>query len=370
MDQKKKQQPKTHKVPVTLDDIAQVCGVSRMAVSYALRGQRQFVSAVKIERINKVALQMGYDPAVAHAARSLRYQKQKNTIVSYVVAVFFPVELINTRYYAILLQGIHQALKEKRFGMLSCYIQKNGPPVAEQLPQIFRRGDVDGAIIMPSAEYDVSLAESLHGMAGFGDRPIVSLIDPLAGCDAVVADDVEIGRLAATHLLELGHRHLLRFRNFAATNALVEKRLLGHQIAFKQAGLKLDPHLQTEGWIWDDLRGLEIALLEALEKHPKTTAILAPNDTNGIELARVLRRLGRRIPEDISIIGADDCDALYGSQEQNIWTTVRVPLQAIGHKAADRLIEQLAQEPAGPHIQTLPVELVVRGTTAAPHAGR
>jgi len=366
---KKKKRSATRRGQVTLDDIAEACGVSRMTVSYALRGQRQFVSESNIERISKAARQMGYDSAHAHAARSLRYKKQGTNVASYVVAVFFPVQLLETHYYATLFQGIHEALLEHRFGALSCYVDKR-QPVADQLPQIFRRGDVDGAIIMPSSGYDASLVDALRQMPGFADRTIVSLLEPMQGCDAVLADDVQIGRLAAAHLLGLGHRKLLRFRNPRATNHMVEQRLVGQNKAFEQTGLAMDQHLVTQDWIWDDPRGIQTAIQEILEQHPDVTAILAPNDSTGIPLARALRRLGWRIPQDISIIGADDCEVLYGPDDQNIWTTVRVPLLTIGRDAAMDLIEHMNLSDPTPHTKTQPVELVVRGTTGPPRTGR
>ena len=351
---------------VTLDDIAAACGVSRMTVSYALRGHRQFVSESNIDRINIAARKLGYDPAHAHAARSLRYKKQGTNVASFVVAVFFPVQLLETHYYAMLFQGIHEALLERRFGALSCYVEKGQTPLADQLPQIFRRGDVDGAIIMRSSGYDASLVDALRNMPGFGDRPIVSLFEPIAGCHSVLADDVQIGRLAASHLLELGHRKLLRFRNPDATNYMVEQRLIGHNRAFQEAGFDCEQHLITEGWIWDDPRGIEAAIEQILKLHPDITAILAPNDDTGISLTRALRRLGWQIPGDISIIGADDCEVMYGPDDQNFWTTVRVPLLDIGRDAATALIENIKHPDTDTKTQTLPVTLVVRGTTGPP----
>jgi LacI family transcriptional regulator len=355
---------------VTLDDIAEACGVSRMTVSYALRGQRQYVSESNIQRINQAARQMGYDSAQAHAARSLRYKKQGTNVASYVVAVFFPVQLLEAHYYAMLFQGIQEALLEQRFGALSCYVEKGQTPVADQLPQIFRRGDVDGAIIMHSSGYDASLVEGLRGIPGFGDRPVVSLLEPMAGCDAVLADDVEIGRLAASHLLELGHRKLLRFSNPHVTNYIVEQRQIGHARAFEQAGLALESHLVNEAWIWDDPRGVQTAIEHILEQHPDITAILAPNDDTGIPVARALRRIGKRIPHDVSIIGADDCAVLYGPDDQNIWSTVRVPLLDIGRTAAVDLIQRVNQQDTKPTTRILPVELVARGTTGPPPPGK
>ena len=354
---------------ITLDDIAEACGVSRMTVSYALRGHRQFVSESNIERIRQVAQRMGYDPAVAHAARSLRYQNQSTNVASYVAAVFFPVQLLEMHYYAVLFQGIQQAFLENRFGVLSCSVKRDGPALADQLPQIFRRGDVDGAIIMPSVGYDARLVEALRGTPGFVDRPMVSLLEPMPECDNILADDQAVGYLAASHLLRLGHRNLLWFRNPEVTNHSVEQRHLGHKRAFDELGLNMTEHLHIEPWIWEDPRGVEAAIRDILDRLPGITGILAPNDGTGIPLARALRRLGYRIPEQISIIGADDCEAMLGPEDRNIWTTVRVPLLELGRAAASRLIDRINAPQQTPETIEKPVELIERGTTAPPCQG-
>lgn len=355
---------------VTLDDIAQACGLSRMSVSYALRGNRRFVSEANIAKVRAAAQRLGYDPATAHAARSLRYRKVDATVASYVAAMFFPVHKLNTQYYALLFQGVQEAFLADGFGVLSCSFDPERGAVEEQLPPIFRRGDVDGAVIFTPNYPQSDLAAGLRAMPGFDHRPIISLLEPTPDSSLVQFDDEQIGRLQADHLLDLGHRQLLYFKNAAVHSYIVERRLQGVRQAIEARRLDPAKHLHLAPWVWHDPRGLETATRAVLKQFPKVTGVLTPNDGAGVPLARMLRQLGKRIPDDLSVLGVDDCQPLLDPAEQNIWTTVRVPLEALGRTAARVLIDQVLHHGAARSTTTLPTELVIRKTTAPPRKGR
>lgn len=355
--------------PKTLADIAARCGLSRMAVSYALRGNRTYVSQATIDRVTAAAREIGYDPGQAHAARRLRYQGSGIRVVNHVAALFFPVGGVEQRYWALILQGLHDGLAAQGFGMLICDCEPRGRSLDEQLPVLFRRGDVDGAVVFATEQYRAELIEGLRRLPGFGERPVVTLTEAFPGCTAVVVDDLAVGRLAAGHLLDLGHRHLATFKAARYNSPITLARIEGQRQAFGERGLAPDAGLHVLPWLWDAGVDLAAAAAAALDAQPEITGILAPNDGMGIPLVRALARSGRRVPRDLSVIGADDCGEWPETAETNRWTTIRIPLRDLGRQAARALVQRIRGERVPPQL-VVSAELVVRGSTAPPRGVR
>ena len=349
--------------PVTLQDIADRCGVSRITASCALRRDRKHVSQAVMDRIEEVAREMGYDPVLSLAARRLKYQHSPQPVENHLVALFFPV--FTERYWTLIFQGINSVLQSERYGLLLCRAAESPDAFRAALPYVFRRGEVDGVLVFALQNINL-IVPGLLGEPGFGSRPIVTIADQYSGRAAVVVDDRQAGRLAAAHLLEIGHRHLLCFHQPDFGIDITRHRVEGHEQAVRDAGLDPAVHLHHAPWVWDDPRGLDAAIADVLARHPKVTGLLCPNDDTGIRLARTLRAQGLRIPRDMSLIGADDSEEWRDSRDKNIWTTVRLPLEALGAESARLLLKRIRGEAAEAEVVTLPVELVVRGTTCPP----
>lgn len=352
--------------PIRLQEIAAYCGLSRITVSCALRGDRKNVSQQTMKRVRAAARKLGYDPAQAHAARRLRYQRTPGQVVNKLAAVFFPYTNLHERYWALILEGIQQGFMESRFGVLACAVWPEAGDIGEQLPALFHRGDVDGAVIFATEQYRGNLIAALRDDPGFAERPIVTLPEAFPGCLSVMTDDVEAGRLTAGHLLDLGHRHLMTFESKRFASPIVKQRLAGQRRAYAERGLDAERLLHTADFIWEDPSGLSVAFQRALAEFPQVTGILCPNDLFGIQLVPLLRQSGRRVPEDVSLIGVDDIEPLLDASGGNIWTTVRLPLRDLGRSAADLLLAHVTGRAEGMAGRVLPGELVVRGSTCPP----
>ena len=345
---------------VTLQDIADRCGVSRITASCALRGDRKSVSQAVMDKIVKVAREMGYDPALAHAARRLKYQHSPGQVENHLVALFFP--LFKEHYWSLIFEGINRVFHEARYGVVLSVAEGREPDFREWLPYVFRRGEVDGALIFAHQDCRV-LANSLIDEPGFGSRPIVTMAEQLPGHAAVVVDDRQAGYLAAAHLLELGHRHLLCFHHPEFQNVILRQRVAGHEQAMRERGLDPGVHLHHAPWVWDDPRGLEPAMEDVLCAFPGVTGIIFPNDNFGIQAVRAVVRLGRRIPEELSVMGVDDSDIWAPAEDRNIWTTVRLPLKELGETSARLLLKRIQGGASDATVETLPATLVTRGST-------
>ena len=172
--------------------------------------------------------------------------------------------------------------------------------------------------------------------------------------------------MATNHLLELGHRRIA----FAGDTvdgvhgaSASSRRCVGYQRALCDAGVpvrpdlvKLRPHGRAAAEIARDLL--------ALASPP--TAVFAASDLQALAMLDALEALGKRVPDDLSVVGFDDVElARYAGL-----TTVAQPLQDSGTKGAELLLSALEGENVLQAKQQLSLELVVRGTTAPPRRGR
>lgn len=378
-------QPAQPKHTVTQSDIAQRCGLSQKAVSLALRGDLQQVSAKTIERVRAVAVEMGYDLSHHQAARRLVMLRHGQQMVNRVIALFLPPSFHQAAYFNTLVQGVFSALPESDFALV---IGQSNPKHAEQLvlPPIFHSGEVDGILCYGSLRYADALISTLRASPGFSHRPVVSFINPMPGSMLVTADSQHGAYLATSHLLEQGHRAILHFFVPAAGGDMA-KRHAGMCQAMHEYGLDPERQLHFAPWYlgtqsppfhpaipaldadWPEAGSFNEQVqgfLHYLQEHREITAIFAPNDLLAQRIGYLLIRSGLRIPDDISLIGFDDTDALRDACGSNILTTVRVPLLDMGEMATRLLIRRILGDENGEECITLPTELVVRGSTAAP----
>ena len=206
------------------------------------------------------------------------------------------------------------------------------------------------------------------------------LLDMAAGnkVNSVRVDGRGGARQAAEHLLKLGHRKFgiiavqrkpadavwhppsRRARRLQSGFPLDDEKLLGYADALAAAGIAIDSVPIVEAYPpspWAE-QGAELLLQRA----PDAMAILAMSDKNAIAAIEVAARLGRRVPDDLSVVGFDDVEGTAGMTPP--LTTVRQDIAAKGRTAAGMLFTG-----AAPRQLVLPVELVLRGSTAPPAPG-
>src|SRR4051812_29839358 len=170
-------------------------------------------------------------------------------------------------------------------------------------------------------------------------------------------DQVAGGVLATEHLLDLGHQHVAH-----VTGPLdwieAGQRRAGWQLAHERRRLLPGPELNGD---WSARSGYEAGL--RIADDPSVTAVFAGNDGMALGLLRAMHQRGRRVPEELSVVGFDDVpDSAY------LWpalTTVRQEFGALGRRAVDLTVRALRGE-AAPGAELIAPELVVRESTAAP----
>lgn len=350
---------------VTLEDVAARCGVSKVTVSRALHGQTSKVSKAKASEIRTVAAELGYELGSNHAARQMVLRRHHQSLLNRLIAVFMPLAAFDAPYFMTIYRGIVEVMREERFGMLMHYTDIEDSE--HDLLPFFARGEVDGVLTLANPQLWSPILASLRRTAGFGARPIVSMIHPMDGCASVTTDDRRGGYAALTHLLQLGHRRVLHFCHDLRSDVHLQ-RYMGYTQACLEIGLAPDDVLCTSGWVYiDEYRDQALALLQsALDKQPDITAILAPNDVGAGWIYTYLTQQGRRIPDEISLIGFDDSDPILDDHGKNILSTVQLPLREIGAEAA-RLVIRLVHGQTSPEQGVvLSSHLLLRSTTT-PH---
>ena len=331
-----------------MHDVAKLAGVSQPLVSQVLGGRPTIrVSEVTRQRILRVAKDLGYRPNVV--ARGLVQSR------SYSLGVIVP-DLANP-FFADVVDGVERVATEEGYALVLC----NGADVpATRHVEALRSRQIDGVII------DAAGAASLSSDALAGLN--VALIDEPSDVHlSVTSDALGAGRLAAEHLLELGHRSI-GFLGPASNYWAFRMRERGFIQALRAAGVRIaSDHLRRAP---ATAPGGNSAMRALVAQHSRPTAVFCANDLMALGALKACITARVRVPEDMSIIGCDDIDAAQLVTPE--LTTVQIRAREMGARAARLLIRRLQAESNGSTRATapLPVRLMIRRTTSAPGSAR
>jgi LacI family transcriptional regulator len=334
---------------VTIIDVAREAGVSYATVSRVINDE-EHVRPEKRERVLKAMAQLGF--SINPHARSLRGGR------SHTIGLL--VRDLGTGYIGEIIRGIDSELAEAQYDLVLYTTHRNKAKESAYVANL-TRGLADGLLITLPADPEAYLA-SLR------QRHFPYVLIDHRGIDdkgpAVGAANRQGARSAVEHLAALGHRRIGLITG-ALDLGCARDRQTGYRAALEDLGLGYDPGLVREG-DFNQPRGYEAAT-ELLTLADPPTAIFASNDVSAFGVMEAVRDQGKRIPDDVSIVGFDDIP--QAAQVNPPLTTVRQPLEQMGRQAARMLLEIMKdpERPAGR--LDLATELVVRGSTQAPKAG-
>lgn len=348
-------------------DIAERCGVSVATVCRALQGNSR-QSPATIERVVAMAKEMGYDPSRGRAGRRLVAHRSDKPMINHAIgmmSVHGGPRLSN--YFLKILQGVLHAAGETDFEV---QITNDWRILNRQeLPIAYRSGDMDGVLTGLEEPYWTGIHDILRREPGFGRRPIVNTVAHFHDSSSVHVDNYAVGRMVMSHLLDLGHKHILHFVTPEVSETSPHGlRLAGFRDELLDRGLDPDSSMVCDMWQFGDeyVQSSSRSFMETIRRRPEVTAIIARHDQQAVPVYDALVTAGFRIPEDISIVGCDDTDAVIDDARQNILTTVRLPLVEIGQEATNLLIRRILGEETEDRDIVMPVELVARRSTATP----
>lgn len=331
-----------------LIDVAEAARVSIATASRALSGA-DGVSEEVAARVREVAQEMGYIANVH--ARTLAGGASRS--------VGLVVHEIGDPYFSEIASGVLGVATDEGLSVQICHTGRDPETELTALRGLI--ANRVGAIIIAGSGFVASATQAaakreLQRYQAGGGRVAVIGRHHL-GVPAVVPDNVGGGRAIADHLLGLGHRRIAIASGSRALTTIAD-RLAGISEALAAYGLSLEKLPLVEAAFTRD--GGKQAAEQILADHPDTTAILSLNDDMAIGVLSQLRWSGVAVPGRISVTGFDDV-AVAGDLAPSL-TTVRLPMTKMGASA----LRLAFREPAArPRRQRVPVELVVRDSTAA-----
>lgn len=325
-------------------DVAEQAGVSVTTVSHVINNSRPVSPETRL-RVEQALQVLGYQPNVL--ARSLRRGKT-NTI-----GVILPDNA--NPYFAEVVRGIEDASFSQGYSVILC--NSDNDLAKERLyTNVLIEKQVDGIIFVAAGLSD----ENIQNLSSRGVPAI--LVDrqvPGVQLDSVVADNLGGGIMATRHLLDLGHTSIACIAGPQGVPSSQE-RVAGFHQAVEAADLEVNPDQVVEGDF--QYQGGYEAAQRLSQAGSAPTAIFACNDLMAIGAYRYAHENQLRIPQDISIIGFDDVH--LASYTNPPLTTVRQSKAKMGSRAADLLIERIANRRLSPRQEIIPVQLVVRASTA------
>jgi len=327
----------------TSRDVARAAGVSQAAVSLVLGDKwRGRVSEATAARVRQAAQDLGYRPNLA--ARNLRLGQARTALLV--------VPALTNEFFAAVYEGAARVAAKHGFGVV-LYPSPEGIGPAPD-PFASARAALDGVIASSMA------SEALTEIRG-DDLPLVMLdSDPAGSLGAATVNlDITDGMHQITdHLLTLGHR---RFLHLAADIDSWTFHVRARELATR-VGQAADSEVRTAK-APITIEGALAAAENALNgPTPRPTAIVCDDDKLAVGAYKAARRLGLRIPDDLSVTGFDDL-ALATAIEPEL-TTVHLDAELFGERGMTALLAVLEGET--PPEGNIPVELVVRGSTAPP----
>lgn len=329
-----------------MDDVARLAGVSKQTVSRVLNDH----PAVRTETRQAVLEAMrtlGYRPS--RSARSLASGRTRMLgVISFDAARYGPASTLT---------AINTAAQKAGYLVSSIALDTaDRNTVVEAVDRLSAEG-ADGIIaIAPQRPVATALARARP------DTPLVMLDNGLGdGTPVVSSDFTEGARLATGHLLGLGHptvRHIAGPTGWTSA----DRRAESWRETLARAGARVHEPLVGD---WSADSGYQLGRRLAGDRD--VTAVFVSNDQMALGLLRALHEAGRRVPQDVSVVGYDDIPE--AAHLLPPLTTIRTDYSSIGTMALRLLLRQLdGPEPAADepeHDSVVPVELIVRDSTAA-----
>jgi LacI family repressor for deo operon, udp, cdd, tsx, nupC, and nupG len=332
----------------TIYDVARLAGVSPSTVSRMLNGKGQFAPTTH-RAVEQAVEQLRYRPNTI--ARSLR-TKSTQTIA-------FLLPDIPDPFFVSLISGVQQHALQGGYAILLCVTEGN-PEREEHYLNLLRAKQVDGILVDGLVLPPDRLARFVED-----GLPIVCLdrdID-LPAVPLVQVDNRLGARRATEHLLALGHTRIAHISG-AVPHRLrhSRERLAGYHDALDGAGVPADARLVVTGDYTED--GGHTAARDLLESGVSFSAVFAANDLSAIGAVSAFVASGRRVPEDVSVVGFDDIHIAAFTVPP--LTTIHQPAAEIAERATELLMALIQGREAGEGPHVLEPRLVVRGSAAPP----
>jgi LacI family transcriptional regulator len=327
----------------TMKRIAGELGVSITTVSKVLNNRDDIGHATRARVLAKVA-ELGYQPNAVARSLTLRRTRTLGVVIPDLMHSFF-VEIV---------AGLETVVSARGYGLLLC--SSNEDPAKERAEiDLLRQRQVDGIILASvNTSGNTDLLQRL-GSLGIGLVMIDRDDHPVVKCDRVVTDDVQVGRLATSHLIAQGRRAIGHILGPPIVHA--KRRAEGYRASLKEHEVRSRAEWIVRGGFMeaDGYR----AMKKLLAVKPRVDAVFAANDPAAIGAMKAIWDARLRVPEDIAVVGAGDIA---------LGDLLRVPLSTVswsrdqqGKEAARLLLDRIGPDPSETFQSVvIPPQLIVR----------
>jgi DNA-binding LacI/PurR family transcriptional regulator len=325
-----------------LADVAEHAGVSAATASRVLTGSARVRPETR-QQVEAAIASLGY----------VRNRAPRASAAQPTGSIAFMVCEDNARvfsepFFPLMLRSVSRELSAR--GIQLVLLTAHAPRDYQIASRYLRGGHVDGALVI-----------SMHGQSpidlGRLGVPVVlagRAVGPDTGISYVDADNAGGAQLAVDYLLKRGRTTVATIAG-PPDMAPGAERLTGYRKAKSSAGLT-DPGLVVFG---DFGRATaEHAMGRLLDRRPAVDAVFAASDLMALGALHALRRAGRRVPEDVAVIGFEDSPLARHTEPK--LTTVRQPVEAMGTRMATELLALISRGGEEPTQTVLPTELVIR----------
>lgn len=325
----------------TLADVARTAGVSLMTVSRAINGKPGVSEDVR-QAIIALANEMGYHPNQIARGLATRSTTSAGLVVP-----------DNTNpFFAQIARGVEDTAYREKYNIFLVNTAEDPAREMAALDSLWQK-NVDGLILCSSRLPAELLEETIQRF------PTVVLLNrelpvPPQNTITININDQRGATEAIQYFLKKG-RDQIAYLDGPASSTSAKRRLSGYRSALQQAGLPYDP--QMVECCAPDTEGGRVATAALLTRRPGINAIYAFNDLVAVGAIQIVEELGKKVPEDIAIIGVDDIPLATIVRPQ--LTTLHINLRYIGHLAMRTLLDSITGGNSSTAIRVEP-QLIIR----------
>lgn len=323
---------------ISIRDVAKLAGVSPATVSRVMNDTAN-VNEEKKQRVLQVIEETGFKPN--EAARSL--YKKSARIISLIVPN------IDNPFFNEMVKAIEDEVYKHDYRLTLC---NSNNDIEKELHNIelLTRMNADGIILLTSREELVQKIDKFNLPVVMLDRELSSIPD----VTCIESDHFKGGQLSMEHLLECGCKNIVNMRGPQKLSS-GRKRFEGYLSACQKHQI-IPQFIDCKYHYEDGLKQAE----ELLQKYPDVDGIIAANDMVALSVYKVLTKHGKKVPEDVQLIGFDNIR--FSQIMTPALTTIEQPIKEIGRQAVLSIIDCIENRPTKQHY-TFDVKLIPRQTT-------
>jgi LacI family transcriptional regulator len=298
---------------ITIRDVARAANVSISTVSHVLSGKRPTSGSTR-QRVEDVIQRLGYRPN--RVAQSLVWRRP------FALGLIIPD--ITNPYFPAFALGAEDRVRDRGYTLVLGNSEYDPEREASYL-DLVRSQQLAGAIYCLGDEMSPIVADLKRAVEE--GLAVVLVHSPMPSVPTVCADNRQGGRLAAQHLLDLGHREIGIISALPLDEGMADREG-GFLDQLREAGMAVDRTAVPTMYGNHQIEGGRQATMELLDHVPSLTAIFVLNDLMALGALEAARSSGRRVPTDLSIVGFDDIP--FAALANPPLTTVGQPIRQLG----------------------------------------